>query len=438
MAIAQTHGWQLAEGSAAAYERYLVPVFMDPWAADLIDGVEVAPGQRVLDIACGTGVVTRHAAARVGSGGEVTAVDVNPGMLAVARAAAAGMPAPIRWHEAGAEQLPLADASIDVVLCQQGLQFFYDPAAALAEMRRIARPGGRLGVSTCRSIAHQPGYAALIDALTRHLGADAGTALRSPYALGDADELRALVRQAGFTAIDVRIAVWSARFSSAGALLRGDGELSARRGRQPARPRRAGRADPRRHRRVDPPHRRPRRRLPLRDGGAHRRAWGATPPRTGRHPMTAIHPVYWTRRGLDDAALELLGLGRYAILATENPVIPPRSVSDGQPVRSGSAHLLPEGGRAVGQLARSDSSAVSSPAPSTSALAAMSRSNESRVQVRSSAYATTAANGAADTARPSAGASTPRTSLAPRVIRPISYRWASSSCAIGAQLTRSP
>jgi len=149
MAIAQTHGWQLAEGSAAAYERYLVPVFMDPWAADLIDAVEVAPGQRVLDIACGTGVVTRHAAARVGSGGEVTAVEVNPGMLAVARAAAAGMPAPIRWHEAGAEQLPLADASIDVVLCQQGLQFFYDPAAALAEMRRIARPGGRLGVSTC-------------------------------------------------------------------------------------------------------------------------------------------------------------------------------------------------------------------------------------------------------------------------------------------------
>lgn len=65
--------------------------------------------------------------------------------------------------------------------------------------------------------------------------------------------------------------------------------------------------------------------------------------------MTAIHPVYWTRRGLDDAALELLGLGRYAILATENPVIPPRSVSDGQPVRSGSAHLLPEGGRAVGE-----------------------------------------------------------------------------------------
>lgn len=222
MAIAQTHGWQLAEGSAAAYERYLVPVFMDPWAADLIDAVEVAPGQRVLDIACGTGVVTRRAAARVGSGGEVTAVDVNPGMLAVARAAAAGMPAPIRWHEAGAEQLPLADASIDVVLCQQGLQFFYDPAAALAEMRRVARPGGRLGVSTCRSIAHQPGYAALIDALTRHLGADAGTALRSPYALGDADELRALVRQAGFTAIDVRIAVWSARFSSAEALLRAE------------------------------------------------------------------------------------------------------------------------------------------------------------------------------------------------------------------------
>ena len=151
--------------------------------------------------------------------------------------------------------------------------------------------------------------------------------------------------------------------------------------------------------------------------------------------MTAIHPVYWTRRGLHDAALELLGLGRYAILATENPVIPPRSVSDGQPVRSGSAHLLPEGGRAVGEdrlVGGEQSGSINK------RVGGDERSNGSRVQVRSSAYATTAANGAADTARPSAGVSTPRTSLAPRVIRPISYRWASSSCAIGAQLTRSP
>lgn len=218
----QTHGWQLAEGSAEAYERYLVPVFMDPWAADLLDATEVKPGARLLDVACGTGIVARRAAPRVGADGEVIAVDVNASMLAVARGRAAEADRLIRWEEASVERLPLPDASIDVVLCQQGLQFFADRGAALAELFRVTRPGGRLGLSTCRAIEHQPGYAALIAALVRHLGAEAGAALRSPYALGDAEQVRALVTRAGFTDARVRIAVWSARFSSAEALLRAE------------------------------------------------------------------------------------------------------------------------------------------------------------------------------------------------------------------------
>lgn len=219
---AQTHGWQLAEGSAEAYERYLVPAFMDRWANDLLDTADVTAGQRILDVACGTGIVARHAARRVGPDGEVTAVDVNPSMLAVARARARHIDPPVRCEEASAEQLPLPDASVDVVLCQQGLQFFGDRTAALAELFRVTTPGGRVGLSTCRSLDHQPAYAALNEAVTRHLGADVGTALASPFRLGDIDELRALVGRTGFADTRVRIVVWNARFPSAEALLRAE------------------------------------------------------------------------------------------------------------------------------------------------------------------------------------------------------------------------
>lgn len=109
-----------------------------------------------------------------------------------------------------------------MVLCQQGLQFFPDPHAALAEMARVVRPGGRLGLSTCRGLAHQPGYAAMISVLTRQLGAQAGEVLRSPYALGDIEKVRGLVGSAGFEEPHAAIRVWSTRFASAEALLRAE------------------------------------------------------------------------------------------------------------------------------------------------------------------------------------------------------------------------
>ena len=100
----------------------------------------------MLDVACGTGTVARLAAARVGSAGAVTGVDLTPGMLAVARRIEAEG-APIDWQEASADRLPLPDASADVALCSLGLQFFPDRPAALREMRRVLIPGGRLAVN---------------------------------------------------------------------------------------------------------------------------------------------------------------------------------------------------------------------------------------------------------------------------------------------------
>lgn len=219
-------GWQLDEQGAWNYERNLVPAFTDPWAADLVQAVGLAPGERVLDVGCGTGIVARHAAARVGSGGEVTGIDVNPAMLAVAGEVTADLDPPIVWKEAAADDLPFADASFDAVLCQQAVQFFPDVPAALAEMHRVLAPGGRLGVSTCRSIDHQPGYAALAEVVTRHAGVEAGEIIRSPYALGEPSRLRALVAAAGFDHVRTRLDFTTFRAPSPQALLQAESSSS--------------------------------------------------------------------------------------------------------------------------------------------------------------------------------------------------------------------
>jgi SAM-dependent methyltransferase len=194
-------GWQLFDNSAEAYERYLVPAIFTGFADELVE--DVSPGTRVLDVACGTGIVARRAAAR---GATVVGVDLNAGMLEVARAAE---PA-IEWIEADAAALPLPTAAFDRVFCHQGLQFFPDPAAAVAEMRRVLAPGGTLTVSVWRAIEFNAIYAVLADLV----GPDDAAIMRSPFAGPDADALRALV---GGT---VRTAIRPVRFPSAAELLR--------------------------------------------------------------------------------------------------------------------------------------------------------------------------------------------------------------------------
>src|SRR5207248_3148605 len=130
---------------AEVYERYNVPRFFLPWAHELVDRLDPRPGERILDVACGTGAATRLLAERVGPTGQVVGLDVNAGMLAAARAAVTNPV--VEWHEANAQALPFADGAFDAILCQLGLQFFPDRPLALREMRRVLAPGGRLALA---------------------------------------------------------------------------------------------------------------------------------------------------------------------------------------------------------------------------------------------------------------------------------------------------
>src|SRR5262249_53538725 len=156
------------------------------------DAAHARAGNRVLDVACGTGVVAREAARRVGSGGSVTGIDCNEGMLVVARRLA---PA-IQWQIGAAEALPAASGAFDVVVSQFGLMFFGDRMAALKEMWRVLRPGGGLAVAVWDALEHSPGYAAMVALLERLFGKRIADELRAPFALGDRKALASLFSDA--------------------------------------------------------------------------------------------------------------------------------------------------------------------------------------------------------------------------------------------------
>jgi SAM-dependent methyltransferase len=187
---------------AEIYGRYLGSAIADPFARVLLEHAAPARGERVLDLACGTGSVARQAAPMVGPEGTVIGVDVNPAMLDVARALPAPTGAKIEWQEGDAMALPLPDQAFDLVLCQQGLQFFPDRAASLREVRRVLDDGGRVVVSVWRSLREHRLYEALFAATARHLGVDP-SAVASAFSLGDPEELRALLATAGFKGIGI-------------------------------------------------------------------------------------------------------------------------------------------------------------------------------------------------------------------------------------------
>jgi SAM-dependent methyltransferase len=197
-----------------------VPVQFAPCATQLLDLAGVEPGERVLDVACGTGIVARRAAVRVGAGGVVAGTDVNQGMLEVAAAVAPDLPVRIEWHQADATALPLPDGAFDVVCCQQGLQFVPDPPLALREAWRVLAPDGRLVLAVWRALDHQPVFAAFVRALERHAGPEAAALMRAPFAGPGRQELHRLLTGAGFATAQVRIATFPVRYPSPGELLR--------------------------------------------------------------------------------------------------------------------------------------------------------------------------------------------------------------------------
>ena len=202
--------WSASFGSASlsrvrVYDEVMVPRIFEPWAKLLVDQLEVAQREAVLDIACGPGTVARMAAACVGLAGRVTACDLSPAMLELARAKPPiDQGAEIVYLEASADHLPVADAEFDVVTCQQGLQFFPNRAAAVAEMRRALRPGGRVGVAVWTDMHRSPALSALADTVEQVAGRELADRYRDgPWGQPDGRLLAELFKSSGFS--DVRV-----------------------------------------------------------------------------------------------------------------------------------------------------------------------------------------------------------------------------------------
>jgi ubiquinone/menaquinone biosynthesis C-methylase UbiE len=201
--MAKNGQWQLSAEAAELYECYVARYILGPWAPLLVDIAHVGVGERVLDIACGTGVVARAAAERVGTAGRVVGVDLNPGMIAVARSLPAPVGTSIEWVERSALDLRLQDATIDVALCQQGLQFFPDKALAMREMRRVLVNGGRLALSVWNGVGLY--NSAVGEALARFVSDAVALQFCASRQVPAKEELQRLATEAGFSAVDVRV-----------------------------------------------------------------------------------------------------------------------------------------------------------------------------------------------------------------------------------------
>lgn len=204
--------------AAHAYEALFVPALFGQWAPKVANATQIQPGQRVLDVGCGTGILAREIASRIGSVGRVVGIDPSPGMLAVAKQLAPV----VEWREGVAESLPFADQSFDAVVSQFALMFFADRRQALREMLRVLTPGGRLAVAVWDSLDNIPAYASEVAILERMAGRQAADALRAPFVLGNRKNLAALFTEVGVAAADITTHHGTAQFPSIRTMVEAD------------------------------------------------------------------------------------------------------------------------------------------------------------------------------------------------------------------------
>ena len=206
---------QVNANAAEVYEEFFLPALFQEWAPRVAAAANIQPGQSVLDVACGTGVLSREVAARVGPNGSVIGLDVNEGMLAVAKRKA---PA-IEWRQGVAETLPFEDERFDAVVSQFGLMFFTDRRAALTEMMRVLRPGGHLAVAVWDTLDNTVGYAALGGVMQQLFGDQFSEAFGGPFVLGDTNVLASIFTDAGIANAEIASQTGTVRFPSIDAWL---------------------------------------------------------------------------------------------------------------------------------------------------------------------------------------------------------------------------
>lgn len=201
---------QVIASAADVYEEFFVPALFRPWASHVADAAAVGDGHNVLDVACGTGVLTREIQRRIKPDGTATGLDCNSDMLATARRTEPT----IAWQSGQAEALPFADHSFDAVVSQFGIMFFEDRQTALAEMWRVLRPGGKLAIAVWDKLDNTPGYAAMTALLDRLFGPQIASALQTPFVLGEPDKLKPLFAAAGISHPEIETKNELARFPS--------------------------------------------------------------------------------------------------------------------------------------------------------------------------------------------------------------------------------
>lgn len=207
--------FQIPLAVAEVYEANFVPAIFAEWAPHVLDAADVGPGTRLLDVACGTGIVARTARDRVEPDGSVTGVDLNEAMLTVARRA----DPEIDWRRGDVADLPFGDGSFDAVTCQMAFMFFPDRRQAFAELGRVVRPGGSIAIVVPAALDAQPAYRAFVDIAARHAGAQARALLATYWNCGDLAALQETMTSAGLVVSDHRTRTGTARFESSDAFV---------------------------------------------------------------------------------------------------------------------------------------------------------------------------------------------------------------------------
>ncbi|MBC8438249.1 MAG: methyltransferase domain-containing protein [Deltaproteobacteria bacterium] len=202
-------GWQLSGDGPNAYEKYIVPAYTWVWAKEIVKRACLREGEKILDVACGTGLVARIAADEQSNPGLIYGVDVNEVMIKKAR----NIGKSINFYHSDVLEMPFSNNYFDVIFCQQGLQYFPDPGSALKEMNRVLVENGRILLSVWRPIKYSPFYKSLCKVLEKYVNTKSASMLSAAFTFGDFGKLKSLFSDAGFNCININIVVKQMRYS---------------------------------------------------------------------------------------------------------------------------------------------------------------------------------------------------------------------------------